>query len=127
MPNHLPDSLFFDLVSPNRTAVSFPAATSLCAFHYLSCALSMWVAQLLGAAEKAKMPLADSLLFSLVANISIASLNISLLVNTVGFYQIAKLLIIPFVCLVEMFWLKRTFTPPVIASVATVFSGVAVV
>lgn len=73
------------------------------------------------------MPLGDTILFAVVANLSIASLNISLLVNTVGFYQIAKLLIIPFVCLVELFWLKRSFTPEVTASVATVFLGVAIV
>jgi solute carrier family 35 protein E3 len=45
----------------------------------------------------------------------------------VGFYQIAKLLIIPFVCIVELVWLKKTFTVPVILSVVTVIAGVAIV
>ncbi|KAK9863495.1 hypothetical protein WJX84_012193 [Apatococcus fuscideae] len=39
----------------------------------------------------------------------------------------SKLLIIPFVCLVERFWLKRTFSRAVILSVAIVVGGVAVV
>lgn len=43
------------------------------------------------------------------------------------FVQIAKLLIIPFVCLVERFWLGKTFSRSVIASVVTVVIGVAIV
>eukprot|EP00955_Chlamydomonas_euryale_P017901 190732-Chlamydomonas_euryale.AAC.8 len=62
-----------------------------------------------------------------MASMSIGSLNLSLLINTVGFYQIAKLLIIPFVCVVEFVWMNRTFRPPVIGSILTVVLGVAVV
>jgi solute carrier family 35 protein E3 len=65
--------------------------------------------------------------FALVANVSIASLNLSLLVNSVGFYQIAKLLIIPFVCAVELLWMGRRFTAPILASIGLVIVGVAIV
>lgn len=41
--------------------------------------------------------------------------------------QMAKLLIIPFVCLVERFWLQRRFSKPVIASIVVVAIGVAIV
>ena len=41
--------------------------------------------------------------------------------------QVAKLLIIPFVCVVELVWLKRRFTGPVIGSVLTVIIGVGIV
>lgn len=41
--------------------------------------------------------------------------------------QIAKLLIIPFVCLVELFWLKRRFAAPVVCSILVVVAGVAIV
>ena len=41
--------------------------------------------------------------------------------------QIAKLLIIPFVCLVEKFWLGKEFTRGVVTSVLVVVTGVAVV
>ena len=84
------------------------------------------------------------------ANLSIMSLNLSLMLNTVGFYQvcaarsmaakqpaaaqrqrcrlqIAKLLIIPFVCLVEKFWLGRRFTPSVVTAITIVVIGVAIV
>lgn len=48
-------------------------------------------------------------------------------VNVPGGLQIAKLLVIPFVCLVEAFWLGRTFSASVIFSIATVVFGVAIV
>jgi len=125
---------------------------------------------------------ADTLLFSVIAGTSIASLNLSLLTNSVGFYQvsqpsgllcspfmsslltsggtllfplwasypasllgpcahsshaasralpprtqISKLMIIPFVCFMEAFWMKRKFTLPIIASVMVVIAGVAIV
>ena len=41
--------------------------------------------------------------------------------------QIAKLLIIPFVCLVEHFWLSKVFTRSVIGSVLIVVLGVGIV
>ena len=41
--------------------------------------------------------------------------------------QIAKLLIIPFVCLVEKFWLGKEFTRGVVTSVLVVVTGVAIV
>lgn len=41
--------------------------------------------------------------------------------------QIAKLSIVPFVCLVERFWLGKHFSRQSLASVATVIVGVAIV
>ena len=126
---------------------------------------------------------ADLALFTATANTSIVTLNLSLLLNKVGFYQvriqdadektaicdgcrhlslrdlcyhshvclcaavcapamtyshafadlcrlraqIAKLLIIPFVCVVEKVWLGKTFSSAIIASVVTVVLGVAIV
>jgi hypothetical protein len=41
--------------------------------------------------------------------------------------QIAKLLIIPFVCLIERFYLGRTFTRETVATIFVVIVGVAIV
>jgi solute carrier family 35 protein E3 len=41
--------------------------------------------------------------------------------------QIAKLLIIPFVCMVELFWLRRSFTPQVTSAILVVILGVGIV
>lgn len=114
------------LMDPQK-GYSFTFATTLCAFHFLSAAAFVSISQFLGWASKAALSWKVTLYFALVANVSIASLNLSLLVNSVGFYQIAKLLIIPFVCLVELFWFGRRFTVPVVASILLVILGVAVV
>jgi solute carrier family 35 protein E3 len=70
---------------------------------------------------------ADYLLFSITAGVSIAALNVSLLVNSVGFYQVSKLLIIPFVCCVEALWQKRPVTLPVLGAILLVLFGVGIV
>ncbi|KAK2076375.1 hypothetical protein QBZ16_000900 [Prototheca wickerhamii] len=76
--------------------------------------MSVWVTQ-------------NLMIFALVADISILTLNLSLMINTVSFYQIAKLLIIPFVCLIERFYMGRTFSNEVLATIGLVVVGVAVV
>lgn len=114
------------LMDPKK-GYAFTFATTLCAFHFLSAAFSVKLTQLLGWSSPAPLSWKTILSFAIVANVSIASLNLSLLVNSVGFYQIAKLLIIPFVCLVELFWMKRRFTVPVVCSILVVVTGVAIV
>lgn len=105
----------------------FTYATTLSALHFLASAASIWVTQWLTKAQRPKLPWKENLYFSLVANLSIASLNVSLLVNSVGFYQIAKLLIIPFVAVMEVVWFGRRFTPEVTGSMVVVAIGVAIV
>ena len=102
-------------------------ATTLCALHYLACTASTLALNAAAGTKRVRMPSLDLLLFTLTADASIVSLNLSLMLNPVGYYQVAKLLIIPFVCLVEKFWFDRRFSAGVVASVATVAVGVAVV
>ena len=70
---------------------------------------------------------ADKVIYAIAANISIASLNLSLMINSVGFYQIAKLLIIPFTAAVEALWLRDPLTMPQTVCTAVVLAGVAIV
>ncbi|KAL6768234.1 CGL7 [Auxenochlorella protothecoides x Auxenochlorella symbiontica] len=106
---------------------SFRFATTLTAMHFLFCTFSVWVTQGLGLVKRTSIPKRDVLLFALVADISILALNLSLMINTVSFYQIAKLLIIPFVCFVEWFYMGRTFTREVATTILVVIIGVAIV
>lgn len=110
-----------------ETKKNNPPATTLCALHYLACTASTLALNAAAGTKRVRMPSLDLLLFTLTADASIVSLNLSLMLNPVGYYQVAKLLIIPFVCLVEKFWFGRRFSAGVIASVATVAVGVAVV
>jgi len=110
-----------------RKGYGFVFATTLCALHFLSAAAAVAAAQAAGLASRGRMPLRDALGFAVVASVSIASLNVSLLVNSVGFYQVAKLLIIPFVCGVEAVWLGRRFPARVVGAIVVVVAGVAMV
>ncbi|PSC69736.1 UDP-galactose transporter 2 [Micractinium conductrix] len=102
-------------------------ATTLTALHFLVCAIAIWFAQRGGYIKPTTMPFNDLMLFTVIADISILTLNLSLMLNTVSFYQIAKLLIIPFVCFVESSFLGRTFSREVVSSIVLVICGVAVV
>ncbi|KAK9817184.1 hypothetical protein WJX72_010758 [[Myrmecia] bisecta] len=115
------------MTAASKGGQGFVYATSLSALHFVACTVSIWASQQLGYVKRAKLPTRDLLWFTFVADLSIASCNLSLLLNPVALYQMAKLLVIPFICLVEYFWLKRTFTPPVLASIAVVIAGVAIV
>jgi drug/metabolite transporter (DMT)-like permease len=70
---------------------------------------------------------ADRIIFAAAANISIGSLNLSLMLNSVGFYQMAKLLIIPFTAVVEALWLRESLSMAQIFCTAIVVAGVAIV
>uniref|UniRef100_A0A383WC72 Sugar phosphate transporter domain-containing protein n=1 Tax=Tetradesmus obliquus TaxID=3088 RepID=A0A383WC72_TETOB len=109
----------------------FTFACTLSAIHFLTAAACIKGSQLFRPAEAAapRLPWKDTLTFATVAVVSIGSLNLSLLVNPVGLYQVAKLLIIPFVCAVEFLHpqIQRRFTPSTVACIATVVVGVAVV
>jgi len=65
-------------------------------------------------------------LFSLVSNTSIVAMNLSLMLNSVGFYQIAKLSMIPSVCVLEWLLHSKTYTREVKISVFVVMIGVGV-
>lgn len=109
------------------TGYRFTFATTMTGLHFMSCWLSVYAAQRLGFSEAGVMPTRDALIFSVVGSIAVGTANISLLVNSVGFYQIAKLLIVPFVCGVEMVWLKKRFSMPVLGCIAAVLVGVGIV
>ena len=126
-------SFFLSFFVLTTSSLLLLPATTLCALHYASCAMSTATIN----ASRARgpsppppprtLPRRDLALFTATANASIVSLNLSLMLNKVGFYQVAKLLIIPFVCAVERVWLGRRFPPAVAAAVGVVVAGVAVV
>lgn len=125
------------LMSPGGYFFCF--ATTLTAVHFLVSALYLKVAAALkgsrdssnvdGEPRKptAEVPLTELLLFTATANTSVIGLNLSLMYNTVGFYQMTKLLIAPFVCLIEYVWLGRRFSPAQVTAIGLVVLGVGVV
>ncbi|GAA0144535.1 secondary carrier transporter [Lithospermum erythrorhizon] len=88
-----------ELMSPNGFAFSY--ATSLTGFHFAVTAIVGMVSNATGLSASKHAPLWELLWFSAVANMSITGMNLSLMLNSVGFYQISKLSMIPVVCVME--------------------------
>ncbi|GIL81247.1 hypothetical protein Vretimale_1165 [Volvox reticuliferus] len=105
----------------------FKYATTVSGLHFVCCAWAVWGLEKAGMIEPADMPLRTSLMFALVGAMSVGFANLSLLLNSVGFYQMAKLLMSPFVAAVEMLWLKKRFPAPALACIVVVLTGVGIV
>ncbi|PPD79184.1 hypothetical protein GOBAR_DD23900 [Gossypium barbadense] len=73
------------LMSPTGHAFAF--ATTLTGFHFCTTALIGLVSNATGYTTKKNVPLWELLWFSVVANTSITAMNLSLMLNSVGFYQ----------------------------------------
>ncbi|KAI8549089.1 hypothetical protein RHMOL_Rhmol07G0323800 [Rhododendron molle] len=112
------------LMSPNGYAFSF--ATTLTGFHFAVTALVGMVSNATGYSSSKHVPLWELLWFSIVANTSITGMNLSLMLNSVGFYQISKLSMIPVVCLMEWILHNKRYSREVKLSVVVVVIGVGV-
>lgn len=78
---------------PNSTAllilhVLLNTATTLTGFHFAVTALVGMVSNATGLSASKHVPLWELLWFSIVANMSITGMNLSLMLNSVGFYQV---------------------------------------
>lgn len=124
------------------SGLAFQYATTLCGLHFL-CTMSVRFCKPgggrgtgrgasggNGAASDGNKPstLPREKLFAFVgiASTSIISLNLSLMLNHVGFYQLAKLLQIPAVCLIEMAFLGRKVSWRMARAIALVMFGVGI-
>lgn len=58
------------------------------------------------------IPLAETVYFAVIANVSIASLNLSLLVNSVGFYQVGLHDTTSTACMLRCLQVQLLFVPP---------------
>ncbi|CAI5508492.1 unnamed protein product [Closterium sp. Naga37s-1] len=118
------------IIMVNKQVMSgygFKFACTLTGFHFVVTALVGMASAAVGyISSKATVPFLELAWFSIVANLSIVSMNLSLMLNTVGFYQIAKLSIIPTVCLFEALLHSKAYSREVKLSVAVVMVGVGV-
>ncbi|CAK9163633.1 unnamed protein product [Ilex paraguariensis] len=112
------------LMSPGGYAFSY--ATTLTGFHFSVTALVGLVSNAAGYSASKHVPFWELLWFSIVANTSITGMNLSLMLNSVGFYQISKLSMIPVVCVLEWILHGKRYSTQVKAAVAVVVVGVGV-
>ncbi|KAK2659110.1 hypothetical protein Ddye_005643 [Dipteronia dyeriana] len=104
----------------------FSFATTLTGLHFATTTLMTVVLRWLGYIQPSHLPFRELLKFVLVANFSIVGMNVSLMWNSVGFYQIAKLSMIPVSCLLEVVLDKIQYSRDTKLSITVVLLGVGV-
>ncbi|KAJ9670908.1 hypothetical protein PVL29_027073 [Vitis rotundifolia] len=104
----------------------FSFATTLTGLHFATTTLMTTVLRWLGYIQGSHLPVSELLRFVLFANFSIVGMNVSLMWNSVGFYQIAKLSMIPVSCFLEVMLDKMRYSRDTKLSIALVLLGVAV-
>ncbi|CAK9313450.1 unnamed protein product [Citrullus colocynthis] len=104
----------------------FSFATTLTGLHFATTTLMTVILRWLGYIQASHLPLPELLKFVLFANFSIVGMNVSLMWNSVGFYQIAKLSMIPVSCLLEVVLDKIRYSRDTKSSIAVVLLGVGV-
>ncbi|KAL3504542.1 hypothetical protein ACH5RR_034383 [Cinchona calisaya] len=76
----------------NVTVVGMAHTTTLTGMHFATATLMTAVLRWLGCIQASHLPYPELLKFVYFANFSIVGMNVSLMWNSVGFYQIAKLI-----------------------------------
>ncbi|KAL9322761.1 hypothetical protein ACSQ67_010814 [Phaseolus vulgaris] len=91
--------------------LGFPFATTLTSWHLMVTFCTLHAAQRLNLFVSKSIDFKTVMLFGILNGISIGFLNLSLGFNSIGFYQMTKLAIIPFTVLLETIFLKKQFRP----------------
>ncbi|KAG2716442.1 hypothetical protein I3843_03G128300 [Carya illinoinensis] len=104
----------------------FTFATTLTGLHFGTTTLLTFLLRRLGYIQASHLPFSELLKFVLFANFSIVGMNVSLMWNSVGFYQIAKLSMIPVSCFLEVVLDKVRYSRDTKLSIVVVLLGVAV-
>ncbi|WVZ23764.1 hypothetical protein V8G54_002308, partial [Vigna mungo] len=104
----------------------FSFATTLTGLHFATTTLLTLFLKWLGYIQTSHLPLPDLIKFVLFANFSIVGMNVSLMWNSVGFYQIAKLSMIPVSCFLEVILDNVRYSRDTKLSISLVLLGVAV-
>ncbi|KAJ0083465.1 hypothetical protein Patl1_30674 [Pistacia atlantica] len=106
--------------------LGFPFATTLTSWHLMVTFCSLHAAQRFHLFENKSVDMKTVMLFGILNGISIGLLNLSLGFNSVGFYQMTKLAIIPFTVLLETIFLKKQFSQQIKMSLLVLLLGVGI-
>ncbi|KAG1353919.1 UDP-xylose transporter 1 [Cocos nucifera] len=108
------------------SSLGFPFATTLTSWHLMVTFCTLHVAQRLHLFEPKYIDGRTVVLFGLLNGTSIGFLNLSLGFNSIGFYQMTKLAIIPFTVLLETVFLKKKFSESIKFSLLVLLLGVGI-
>ncbi|KAL8051117.1 hypothetical protein ABFX02_06G124900 [Erythranthe guttata] len=108
------------------SSLHFIFATTLTSWHLLVTFCSLHVALSMKFFEHKPIDLKTVIGFGILNGISIGLLNLSLGFNSVGFYQMTKLAIIPCTVLLETLFLSKTFSRSIKLSLSILLLGVGI-
>ncbi|XP_058101733.1 UDP-xylose transporter 1-like [Magnolia sinica] len=117
------------IVICNKALIStleFPFATTLTSWHLMVTFCTLHVAQRFNVFEPKSTDVKTVMLFGVLNGVSIGFLNLSLGFNSIGFYQMTKLTIIPFTVLLETVFLKKQFSEKIKLSLLVLLIGVGI-
>ncbi|KAL8057618.1 hypothetical protein ABFX02_04G195200 [Erythranthe guttata] len=106
--------------------LGFQFATTLTSWHLMVTYCSLHVALRLNFFENKPIDLKTVILFGMLNGVSIGLLNLSLGFNSIGFYQMTKLAIIPFTVLLETIFLNKQFSQKIKFSLSILLLGVGI-
>ncbi|KAK6150544.1 hypothetical protein DH2020_015476 [Rehmannia glutinosa] len=104
----------------------FTFATTLTGLHFAATTTMTLILKRLGYIQSSPLPVSDLMKFVLFANFSIVGMNVSLMWNSVGFYQIAKLSMIPVSCFLEVVLDSVQYSRDTKLSILVVLLGVVI-
>jgi len=99
---------------------------SLTSLHFIVQAIVLELLSRVGIIQSKPMPALDAVLTALCGVGSIAFMNYNLEFNSVGFYQMTKLLCVPLMVFIESNWYGKTFSGKVKFSLVLVLLGVGI-
>ncbi|EEF32445.1 UDP-xylose transporter 1 [Ricinus communis] len=106
--------------------LGFPFATTLTSWHLMVTYCTLHCAQRFNLFESKPIDMKTVMLFGILNGVSIGLLNLSLGFNSIGFYQMTKLAIIPFTVLLETLFLKKQFSQNIKLSLFLLLVGVGI-
>ncbi|KAK7257699.1 hypothetical protein RIF29_31862 [Crotalaria pallida] len=106
--------------------LGFPFATTLTSWHLMVTFCTLHVAHRFNMFEAKPVDMKTVMLFGILNGVSIGFLNLSLGFNSIGFYQMTKLAIIPFTVMLETIFLKKQFSSKIKLSLFLLLVGVGI-
>ncbi|KAK8695961.1 hypothetical protein V6N13_001102 [Hibiscus sabdariffa] len=106
--------------------LGFPFATTLTSWHLMVTFCTLHAANRFNLFENKPIDMKTVMLFGILNGVSIGLLNLTLGFNSIGFYQMTKLAIIPFTVLLETVFLKKQFSQKIKLSLFLLLVGVGI-
>lgn len=106
--------------------LQFPFAITLSAMHFVVTGGLTWLCGALGAFEIKPIPVVEIAPLAFYFNGAVVLMNLSLKVNSVGVYQLSKLLTVPVTVAMQWWLFKKSTDLPTMLSLALLSVGVAI-